>query len=191
MDWRSFVASLASSLAWPVVVAAVLIIFRTEIIKILQQPMKHMKAGPFEADWAVGAAQVKAGVSEGSRQHQLMSTSVARSVVAPAMLGPIDKNAASVVEGFKEVESELRQILRQIPEVDPAEVDEAPTDDLLRLATEKRALPASTLSSIDGLRQLRNLAVHRSGSLDATQTQDFAVLTDAVMYTMRNPPTAT
>ena len=50
MDWKQFIADLVSSLAWPTVGAIFLIMFRSELAKIVQR-LAHLKYKDLELDF--------------------------------------------------------------------------------------------------------------------------------------------
>ena len=51
MDWLQFISSLVGSLAWPIAVLTIAIVFRKTLRTALARPLKRVKAGPFEAEW--------------------------------------------------------------------------------------------------------------------------------------------
>ncbi len=50
MDWKQFIAEIVSSVAWPCVVVAFLVIFRTELSKIIQR-LAHLKYKDLELEF--------------------------------------------------------------------------------------------------------------------------------------------
>jgi len=74
MDWKQFIASLASSLAWPAVAAVFLFLFRSELARVVQR-LAHLKYKDLEMDFE----NVK-------REAQELHEEVARE--APALKSP-------------------------------------------------------------------------------------------------------
>src|SRR4029450_2778751 len=54
-----FVASLIHSLAWPIVVLALVLVFRSSIRGLLSRPLKEFKAGPLQAVWEYTAGSTR------------------------------------------------------------------------------------------------------------------------------------
>ncbi|MGC4784760.1 hypothetical protein [Micromonospora zamorensis] len=59
MNWRQFIASVVQTLAWPLTVLIVVLLFRKKINMLLGDRLRRLTAGPVEAEWAdsVGVAQ--------------------------------------------------------------------------------------------------------------------------------------
>jgi uncharacterized phage-associated protein len=51
MSWREFVASLVSSLAWPLSLATIAWLLRRQLAALLDGPVKRWKAGPVEIEY--------------------------------------------------------------------------------------------------------------------------------------------
>lgn len=58
MDWKTFIASIVSSLAWPGVLAFILIKNKGTILKLIQT-LKTLKAGDFEFDFTKEVKELK------------------------------------------------------------------------------------------------------------------------------------
>jgi hypothetical protein len=117
MDWKAFVASMTSSLAWPVVAVIIIAVFRHQI-HILFARFKKIGAGWLQVELAdqidrardqaeiVQSEQV--GLSSSSTQLDAATIELARA--SPAM---------AVLQSFKEVEALLLAIRSQLPDNKP------------------------------------------------------------------------
>lgn len=52
VDWRQFSAAVLQTLAWPVTVLAMAVMFRAKLNELLSDRLRKFKAGPVEAEWA-------------------------------------------------------------------------------------------------------------------------------------------
>ncbi|MEW2429779.1 hypothetical protein AB0877_17350 [Micromonospora sp. NPDC047644] len=59
MNWRQFIAALLQTVAWPLTVLIVVLLFRKKINGLLGDRLRRLTAGPVEAEWAesIGLAQ--------------------------------------------------------------------------------------------------------------------------------------
>jgi hypothetical protein len=60
MSGFEFAASLVGSLAWPIVVLTVAVLFRRQLSALLARPFSSLKAGPLKAVWDRQVAEVEA-----------------------------------------------------------------------------------------------------------------------------------
>lgn len=191
MNTRAFIASLVSSVVWPTFVLVVLVLFRHEVVKLLERPLSRLKVGPVEADWEKTESVVKENLSVGQTHPVALSTGAE---LTPAVEEVSRKTGRSlegpqtlVEERWQVVEEALRSIVAdrvEIP-VDKLVEDDFPT--LLNRALRSGLLNAQTVRSIDGLSHMRNLAM-TGDHLDSRRAQEFAVMADAVIYAMRSQP---
>lgn len=56
MSWKDFISSLVDSLAWPVSVVGLLLVFRRQLRGLLDGPIKRLRVGAFEVERWEGAA---------------------------------------------------------------------------------------------------------------------------------------
>jgi hypothetical protein len=201
----SFIASLVGSLAWPAVIIAILVIFHRQFGTMLERLARvRIGAGGVEADldWnqtesvvrqslasagrkAVGQApggSAKAGGSAGGPSAGGASSGRASS---PGAAGGVDRSPQKLVEDrWQALSDELRGVVRPSGSVSEAQLAGADFDQLMEAALRAGLLDAATVRSLDGLRHLRNLA-RASTSLTPRQAQEFAVMADAVSYSMQ------
>jgi hypothetical protein len=203
----SFVASLVSSLAWPAVVVTILVIFHKQFGTMLERLARvRIGAGGVEADvdWDQTEAVVRQSLVAARRQVGEPIT--AGSPASPAGglprpgaprpsaqlrpgAGPAGRDVerppqALVEDRWQSLSDELRGVIRPGGSLGEGQLAAADFDQLMDAALRAGLLDAVTVRSLDGLRHLRNLARANPG-LTQRQAQEFAVLADAVSYSMR------
>ena len=166
MDVLAFVASIVGSLAWPLAVVLLVILFRTQIRSWMARPPRHVKAGPFEIEWdqLVEAATVK--VAESRARDATGVTPEAR-----------------VLAAFGEVEGAFREA---VADAGWQDADRRPLRTLLDQAQSDGLVSAETVEAIHGLIGLRNLAAHGGAALTEERVDDFRILADAVIYAIQS-----
>jgi hypothetical protein len=188
MSVSGFIASLVGSLAWPAVVVVVLVIFRSQFATMLER-LARVRAGPEQADsdWSRALAAVRQSQSAVRSQRPQQPNGSPRPGPVPGsepQRADLTGSAALVDERWLGLERELREVVRPSGLLTPEQLAGAGFDDLLDAAVRSGLLTAATLRSLDGLRQLRNLA-RVSNSLTERQAEEFAVTADAVSYAIR------
>jgi hypothetical protein len=191
---------LVGSLAWPAVVIIAVVVFRKELLKLLERPMSRLKVGPVEANWQEVESFVKQNLA--GKQGRVVPLSgrtdwefnaEAKLSSVPAVNGQANDSLSeltprAIVEGrWTVLEEELRAIVRRAGIVPDDYVERADFDQLLDAALTSGVINAATLRSLDGLRHMRNLALSR-GHPTPEQAEDFAVLAGATLYAMQGPP---
>lgn len=184
MSGFEFAASLVGSLAWPIVVLIVAVLFRRQLSVLLGRPLSSLKAGPLEAVWDRQVAEVEvelpgspSGVTsavDGADTDRLRQ--IARA--APA---------AAVLEAFALIEEQLRQLLLD------AEVDagRGGAMQMARRALEAGLVRPETVKAVEGAAVLRNLAAHgREAELDEARALNYLALADAVSFALGHRPPA-
>jgi hypothetical protein len=99
---------------------------------------------------------------------------------ARAAGGPL----ALIDDRWAALEAELRNVIRPAGRLSEAELASANFDVLLDTALRSGLLDAAAVRSLDGMRHLRNLA-RADDRLTAKGAEDFAVMADALCYSMR------
>lgn len=188
MGWKEFVASLVSSLAWPVSAATVVWLLRSQLAALLDGPIKRWKAGPVEVEyWTRETAEVADSVG------------VLDAVTAGRAEEPDDELARlaelaektpvlAVIEGYRLVEREVRRIGHE-GGIEGA--DQAPLSKLLATEVEAGLVTPETLNAVRGLTALRNLAAHGPAAETTTtveRAREYVVLVQAVLFALSRPP---
>lgn len=179
MSGLELTAALVGSLAWPVVVLAVAVLFRHQLAGLLARPFASLKAGPVEVVWDREIAEVEAELGQPGLPGTPPGGEAGPSeeLAEVARLAP----AAAVIKAFARVEAQLRQLLRDA-DLDPSR---GSAIQLARRAYEAGFIQPETVKAIEGIAVLRNLAAHgHDVGLDESRALDYLTLTDAVSYAL-------
>ena len=194
MSGFQFVASLASSLAWPLVVVvlfAFVWIKREDIGNVFNframpqgRTLRRVRAGPVELEWdqliestAEKIAEVPLAATLGPQDGvQQDLKDIARSVPT-----------AAVLEAFARLEKRLREIFDQgVVDYEkvrplPRRVETMPV--MLAVLSRRGVISDEIQESIRNLNRLKNEASHRVGGADITadQASDYLELVDRVL----------
>lgn len=176
MSWMQLVVNLAQSLGWPA--AAVLLgsVFRQHIIQVLGHPVKKLRVGPFEAEWA---EQLR--TAEKEIEKDITKSSAAYNQTMPLRLRSQAQQSprGAVLDAFAEVESLLRTLVSNAK----VETKSRPATaiQLTRLAADNDLISGTSARSIDVLRSLRNVAAHEGERISYPEALEFLTLADAIM----------
>lgn len=224
MSAGSFIASLVSSLAWPAVIIAILVIFRRQFGTMLERLARvRIGAGAPEGDldWNQAESMIRqslattravapagagapagggssgagtlagAGASAGGSAAPGAGASAGAGAGASAAgsggtgAGGVARSPRALVEDrWRALADELRGVVRPSGSASEEQLAGADFDQLMESALRAGLLDAATVRSLDGLRHLRSLA-RSSPGLTPRQAQEFAVMADAVSYSMR------
>jgi hypothetical protein len=198
MSGFQFTASLASSLAWPVVVVILLAFAwmkRDDISKFFnlrQAPqgrtLKRFRAGPVELEWDQLIESTVEQVSEASpvtTPSSASSGSVRKELTEIASKVP----TAAVLEAFARLEQRLREIFDQVlngPTEKPLgryipKIYAMPA--MLEILSQRGLISEEIREAILNLNRLKNEASHRVGAADISTNQayDYLELVDRVL----------
>jgi hypothetical protein len=184
-------ASLASSLAWPVVLLAIVAFVwfkRSDLVALFEsrkksseRPLKRFKAGPVEFEW-------EQLIDATSKQISAEVLPTAPDNLVSKELDTIVDSVptAAVLEGSARVEQRLRQLVSHGADGNPKTGRYATMTALARTAFEEGLISEETYKAIDNLRRLRNEAAHRVGGADITadQAREYLQLVDRVLKAM-------
>lgn len=181
MSPLQFIASMAGSLAWPLVVVIIVLIFRGSIRQLLTQgSLKRIKAGPFEAEWERLAAEAEDKVKAANPADEVPSAadeSVRTEFASEASTAP----AAAVLDAYAAVERQLRSILDGVEE--PTKTAKMGATRLAQLAMRHELISPATVRAVEGISVLRNLAAH-GGAREVTpdRAAEYLALVDGVLF---------
>lgn len=211
MTAASFIASLVSSLAWPAVIVAILVIFHRQFGTMLDRLARvRLGASGTEADgdWSQAEAAVRQSLAaarssgaalpggppgqpgsgpSGSGSGSGGSRSGRGAGRDDGGSGPSGRDTTArqglIEDRWQALTAELREVIARS---DPAGAGQAGAgfDQLLDTALRAGLLDSATVRSLDGLARLRTIA-RTSAGLTEKQAQEFGVLADALSYTMR------
>ncbi len=185
-----FVASLVGSLAWPVAVVVLLVVFRPVLAELAAGGVKRWKAGPSGVEveyWDRETTEVKATIREqladGERPPALAGGPLSEELADVIATSP----SAAVVEAFSRIEIELRRIVDGASVATDNEVARMSARLLSLVALDHDLITAESASGIEGLAVMRNLAAHGAANteLDQARALEFVHLTDAILFALR------
>jgi hypothetical protein len=180
-----------SSLAWPAVLLAFVLIFRTQLGELIGR-VRSVKAlgaeGTFDPKVAEGSVALATATATASVQATTAVASSVKGVTFPSdrqlteglmNLANSDPQAA-VLEAYAEVERALK---RRMIAAKVAGVERLQGQELVDVALRKGVINRETAEAMRGILVLRNLASHdRDVSLE--KALDYLSLADAVIYSV-------
>lgn len=174
MDWKEFLASLVGSLAWPVALVVVLLVFRGSVRGLLNGSLRKLRVGPggAELEWqeAAGEAAVEAVAAAVSSRP---SDGEGDALAALAKTDP----AGAVLKAHGELWMLLRQAAGDtIGGGRPA----------VRSAASQGLISEKTAKALEGLLVLRNLAAHRPEEVTEERATDYVTLSAAVRFALEH-----
>jgi hypothetical protein len=201
-----FITLLVGSLAWPAVIVVIVAIFHKQFAVMLERLARvRIGAGGAEADsdWSRTEDVVRQSLAAGHRPQGEPAAVGAPGGLprpgAPARTGvqlrpgtqsgpdgsDVERPPQALVEDrWQSLSGELRGVLRPSGSLGEDQLGQADFDQLMEAALRAGLLNSATVRSLDGLRHLRNLA-RTHAALTQQQAREFAVMTDAVSYSMR------
>lgn len=192
MSGFQLTASLASSLAWPVLVLAIAVFawirraaiatFFNSSSKPSPKSLKRFKAGPVEFEW-------EQLIESTEKQVATVGPLVSSNMTIGQMLSDIADTVptAAVLEAFARVERRLREVTANLPIIPNMRVP--PVRAMARQAFENGLISEEIAGAIFNLSRLRNEAAHRVGEADisASQAHEYLDLVDRVLEAMATP----
>jgi hypothetical protein len=154
MGWKQFIASIISSLAWPVAAVAIVVIFKDQLRHILSQIKK------------IGAAGVNVELSDQVKEVQKAGEVVElEQGEVPAQVIALDPELtklaqsfpeAAVLQAFKELEAVLLRIRQRLPDDKP----HRNLNEVLKALADDSQISQNVIVLFQRLRQARNTAAH-------------------------------
>jgi uncharacterized protein YutE (UPF0331/DUF86 family) len=200
MNWMEFLASLVSSLAWPVTAVVVAIMLKNPITETLRDAgLKRFKVGPLELElWDRKLQEVRTEV-EGQAQiavqeHLSPNDTPAEELAQDALglFGQIEQLSrispkAAILESYRQLEEELRPLLEDRLRMRSSEDRRRRPRSLGALAREANradVLDAADLDIINDLSALRNAVAHEAFDVDVERALSYADLVRHAFMTM-------
>lgn len=154
MDWKSFVASMTSSLAWPLALVTTLFLFRTHVRNLIAQ-VRKFGAGGVNIEIADRVEEVRTASERVEEEQQ--GAEKANIVLDPETLSLANLHPeAAVLESFKEIEGILLQIRSNLPDDRPHRT----LNEVLRYLNDKQYISGSVITLFQRLREARNTVAH-------------------------------
>jgi hypothetical protein len=182
MSILQFIASLASSLSWPLAVLAIAILFRVKIAELLSGGITRLKAGPIEVEWDRTLSETRVELDQPgvlSLNTDGVPGPISEELANLARISPV----TAVIEGYARVELALRESLADVDDDAKLRVGGA---GLARLAAQHGRINDETVRAVEGLTVLRNLAANgRAAGTTSDRAIDYLALVDAVLFVLR------
>jgi hypothetical protein len=175
---EQFISSLVHALAWPAAVVVLAVVFRGQLVHLLEA-LRRLRAGPVEAEFDRVLAKVEAEVSTETRAAgggAVLTTELAEL----ARQSP----ATAILEAYTRVETRLRELL----EAHGAKpVTAVGAVGLALLAEQAHLVSAETVKAVEGISVLRNLAAHSRAEVTVDGAMEYLALADGVLYSVGRP----
>jgi hypothetical protein len=185
MSASGFIASLVGSLAWPGLIAAIVLLFRKQFGRMLERlsRVRLGAGGEADPDWSRTEAVIRQSVVA-ARHPELTATGSPLSQPPGPDGAPRQRTPQTLVDDqWQALTDELRRTVRPSGSLSEGQLAHAEFDQLMEAALRAGKLDAATVRSLDGLRHLHNLA-RASTSLSLRQAEQFSVMADAVSYSI-------
>lgn len=170
-------AEFISSIAWPLAVLAIALLFRRPLSDALRSASGALSAGPFRLEWKRRAEAVEADLGRAPSASKGEIDGAAGRFDEIAEVSP----TGAIVEAFGQIEASLRSLLEQegVANFDrPWNVRK-----LAEMAREKDLITAETEDAVEGLSVMRNLAAHGGQEdLSPQRAREFVALSQGVLY---------
>jgi hypothetical protein len=173
-----------SSIAWPVTVLIIVILFRKSFSEMLSGPLQRLKAGPVEAVWRDIESEVKADLS---REPNSAESFTPRNDVAAELASLAERvPSTAVLEAYERVRSTLIDVAENPPIDQQLDLKRLSAPSLAELANQHGRIRAETVQAVEGLGVLRNLVAHGQGRQVTTdRALDYLTLVDATLFAIR------
>jgi hypothetical protein len=173
-----FAASMASALAWPIVVGGVLLAFRRELRRWLADRPASIKMGAFAVEWERRSAQVAVGLAESG-----VSTSSGPDIGGPVTARLTEIAGSSPVEiintALAKIEIRLRAALVTAG-VQRVEQETLPR--LAELAVQRGLIAQGNADSVMGVAVMANLALVKPRKISESEVNELLALAEATLF---------
>lgn len=174
MDWKTFTVQMTQTLIWPSILFYVLIRYHNALGAIFSR-LASLKVGGFEFAFGNVLSQAREG-------QPPISKSGIREIASDDDLEELAKRSprAAMLEAWLRVENRLQEIATKHA-IEPRQ----PISKLLTLLENRSLIDQNAVSSIRGLINLRNLAVHASDvELTTQKSVDFIIFVRAILFVL-------
>jgi hypothetical protein len=204
MNGWQFAASVIGSLAWPVAIVALALLFRGSLRRLLSGDVKLLKAGPsgLEVQFSDIVPEIRQEVEKG-REAAAVAPAEGPTGAPPGASAPdvgtgirdemleVAKRSprAAVLESYDRLEALLREKL-EASGLDTRRLPTLGAPGLADLARLRGLITPETETAINGLTTLRNLTAHgRDNELSYDRAVEFVDLVAAILFTIEHPAT--
>lgn len=187
MDWLTFISKFIESMAWPVAVVLLGLIFRKEVAEMLPF-LRKVKAGPLEAEFEAATEQLLASTAELTVTERkpgipLIENMSSLKDTASMHLAARSEPTATIIEGWSKLDGELHQLGRQTGVNQDPLISQTK---LYREIMDSEVLPKEIRSLVQDLRYLRNQVAHSKFFPTPESAQNYLVLVESVVELIRN-----
>jgi hypothetical protein len=198
VNWLEFISSMTAALAWPLIIAIVLLSYRKAITKILPD-LRRLKAGPtgLEMEWERKLEEVREELESAEAIESVTPKDAGSQLDKPSathppgtesdiknFLGEIEDLAkvspsAAVLEAYRRLEAVLRRAVgERHPEYSLRDLSNGPR--LIKIAMDDGLIREQEYSALQELRMMRNSLAHgaETQSIDYGQAMEYARLVD-------------
>lgn len=172
MDWRQFIAQIVSSIAWPALVIIILLIFKTELAKIVQR-LGHVKYKDLELEF--GKVKLQAEELHKDMPAELPAakspifTSLEDQILDAVERAP----AAAILLAWSGLETAMASAVARLG-ISPDSPSYRPPMRNIEMLSKYGGLPKSHVDLLQEMRILRNRVAHEKDAM-VSITQDQAL----------------
>jgi hypothetical protein len=187
MNGLQFIASLVRSLAWPLAIIAIALIFQKQLRQLASRPMRRLKAGPLEVEFDRLLSEVEVSVEAPPKTALVTGKRSENALIEALEVMATTSPSAAVMNAHAIVEQELRSLISS----PIASVSNMSMGQLLRLALDQSAITPETAKAVEGITVMRNLAAHGGANeVTSERARDYLALVDSVLYSLQQKPNA-
>jgi hypothetical protein len=151
MNWLAFISAMTSALAWPAAIAAIALIFRGQIIALLQD-IRKLRVGDVELQLGDEVEKIREEVKEVEEDPDFEDVPV-----DPKLVNLADSHPhLAVLEGWKRLERVILDFTTKRLAVDRTR----PIQYHLQVLATSGQLPSRMMKTIEDIREVRNRAAH-------------------------------
>jgi hypothetical protein len=188
MTWMQFVASLVGDLlAWPVAIVVLVLIFRAQVKELIAD-VAEGEVGPrgmkFKRGWDRNSRRVQSSASAAETSSQPTGEATAPEVPLYDRYHAVNHPELAIAGARSKISRRLSEMLGR-PIGASAQGGDNPVD-LARGLVQAGRLTEQVLDSIEGLEVMYNLAQSRPEHVTTEKSQEFQILANAVLYTLRD-----
>ncbi len=180
MDHLTFVVEMTKALAWPFSAAALALSFRRPLSKLLDGiRLRRLKVGGTEAEFGAGLDEVRGTIVAAT------APGTTKSLPAPSAEKELPDFApqGAVIWAWSQLEDQLKAAAIRVGVIPARSVSAMKVLDTL---AKKTVLHPATVTSIHGLRNLRNLVAHSPEGRPVTpeRAREYVTMVEAVVFSV-------
>lgn len=179
-----FIASLVSSVAWPIAIITAVLVLRRYIPELVRA-LRKVKISGFELELERTRAEVQEVLST---QRDPIDRPDGRSIEDLTLRASMQDPVASILSSYATLEDELRKRLA-LAGVD--DTDKRSAIQLVSLGVSRGIFTEAAAEAVRGVSVMRNLAAHgRAERVTVGEAIEYAALIEATIYSLRARPKA-